>query len=418
MYDSAPTMEEKDVILYPRGKKTYCLDKDTGKDLWQLKTKIVYLDSVNNLGLGYRYSSYEGFTNELEAINLSTGKVNWRVEIENDFGWDDLFYLNDSTLIITAAGIHSININNGDGWDYNTITGHMDFKKNIATSLLGFATGGLTGAIVMSNVAKEYELVRISSNLLLDDQSFFLASKEKISKIDFFSGEIKWSFSFLKKQASKSSLFLEDEVIYLVNYGYSFKEERQIEYGIPFIMAFDPISGQQYYQLKFEKKHDPILDFELIGEDLFLIFKNRIAKYDLKTGSLVDEVVMFGANEGSFQCLTSDNVYYSPSTHELRSLTTESSMIFVEATNGTIYKVDYNLEVRKIIDVNELSTFQFAFGKNKVVADKKYSWIINSKGIKIAKLPYLKNYFVEDNFLWFWKSNKIISIDLTELTYE
>ena len=44
-------------------------------------------------------------------------------------GWNDILYLNDSIVLIVAAGLHAINIKNGTGWDYIAITGKKGSKR-------------------------------------------------------------------------------------------------------------------------------------------------------------------------------------------------------------------------------------------------------------------------------------------------
>jgi len=44
---------------------------------------------------------------------LKNGNVIWQRDLNREYGWNDVFYTNDSTMIVVAAGLHAINIKTG-----------------------------------------------------------------------------------------------------------------------------------------------------------------------------------------------------------------------------------------------------------------------------------------------------------------
>ena len=93
--------------------KSFYLDYNTGEKLWKVKNQIYLANPIHNIALGYKYSNMSGLTNLLEGINLADGSVIWEREIDRDYGWQYLYYFNDSTLLLAANGLHTINIKNG-----------------------------------------------------------------------------------------------------------------------------------------------------------------------------------------------------------------------------------------------------------------------------------------------------------------
>lgn len=75
--------------------KSYCLDIHSGKELWKVKNQIYHVDANEHIGLGYKYSTMNGYTNELESIDLNTGEVLWSIDVNREYGWNNLFYSND-----------------------------------------------------------------------------------------------------------------------------------------------------------------------------------------------------------------------------------------------------------------------------------------------------------------------------------
>jgi len=78
---------------------------------------IYFANSKYNVGMAYQFL-YDGgdghYTNEFMGMDLLKGRLKWKRNINRAYGWNDYFYLNDSTLMVVAAGLHTININTGE----------------------------------------------------------------------------------------------------------------------------------------------------------------------------------------------------------------------------------------------------------------------------------------------------------------
>ena len=193
-YQSSNLQQFSKTMIYTVANKSYCLDINTGNELWEVKNNIYFVDPIDNIGIGYKFKSSTGYSNELEGIDLKNGNVVWKRDLNREYGWNDVFYTNDSTMIVVAAGLHAINIKTGKGWDYNTITGKKDYTGTAAANAVGVAAGLLTGTFVMST---GHNLVRdLVSNTIIDSSNIYFASKEQLVKIDKQSGEILWKFPF------------------------------------------------------------------------------------------------------------------------------------------------------------------------------------------------------------------------------
>jgi hypothetical protein len=71
----------------------------------------------------------------LEGINLKTGEVLGKRELSREYAWNNVS-LNDTTLLAVAAGLHTIHLKNGSGWDYSAVTGDKDYSvTNTANAL-------------------------------------------------------------------------------------------------------------------------------------------------------------------------------------------------------------------------------------------------------------------------------------------
>ncbi len=236
---------------------------------------------------GYKYRVGDQLSDKLEGIDLKTGDVLWKRELSREYAWNNVFYLNDTTLLAVAAGLHTIHLKNGSGWDYNTVTGDKDYSVTNTANALGAVAGVLTGTFVIST---GYNLVRdLVSNVLADSTDLYFASKEKLARVDKNTGEVIWSFPFPQNLPSKSVIFANDSLIYMINKGSAFMGYRQLSYGKPFLAAFNKNSGKQRFFSIIDVKDDPILGFQQVDDVFYLVFKNRVAKYSSKNGNLIQD---------------------------------------------------------------------------------------------------------------------------------
>jgi len=413
-YQTSSLQQFSNTMIFTVANKSNCLDIRTGNEIWEVKNNIYYVDPIDNIGIGYRFKSSTGYSNELEGIDLKSGKEIWKRDLNREYGWNDIFYINDSTMIVVAAGLHSININNGKGWDYNTVTGKKDYTGTAAANALGVAAGLLTGTFVMST---GHNLVRdVVSNSLVDSSSIYFASKEQLSKIDKQTGNVLWKYPFPKNLPSKSSLFMNDSVVFMVNKGYAFMGYRQLDFGKPFIAAFDRETGKQKYLTLINVKKDPILGFKLLQDEIYLVFKNRIAKYSIQKGNQIAEKEFLQDNYGDLKYFVGNQVFVTNENEDLISLPqSDTSKVFVFTNQGKTLSIDNQLNVTDTIEYEDLSIYYLRTVDYKFIAKDNKTLIINNVGKKIAEIEATSNAFLIGETLYDKRDKSFIAIDLKEI---
>lgn len=413
-FQTSNLQQFSNTMIFTVANKSNCLDIRTGNEIWEVKNNIYYVDPVDNIGIGYRFKSSTGYSNELEGINLKSGNVIWKRDLNREYGWNDVFYINDSTMIVVAAGLHSININSGEGWDYNTITGKKDYTGTAAANAVGVAAGLLTGTFVMST---GHNLVRdVVSNSLVDSSFIYFASKEQLTKINKQTGEIAWKYPFPNDLASKSSIFMNDSVVFIVNKGFAFMGYRQLDFGKPFIAAFDRETGQQKYLTLINEKKDPILGFQILQDEVYLVFKNRIARYSTKTGSQIIAKEFPEDNYGDLKYFVGNQVFVTNENDDLVSLPqSDTSKVFVFTNQGKTLSVDNQLNVTDTLGYEDLSIYYLRTANLKFIAKGKQTLIIDNDGKRIAEIEATTNAFLVGETLYDKRDNSFISIDLKEI---
>lgn len=414
VYQTSGLQQFSKTIIYTTANKSYCLDVNTGNELWELKNNIYYVDPIENIGVGYKFKSSMGYSNELEGIDLETGNIVWKKELNREYGWNNLFFLDDSTMVVVAAGLHAININTGEGWDYNTVTGKKDYTETIATNAVGVVAGLLTGAFMMST---GHNLVRdLVSNVLVDSSYIYFASKEQLAKIDKQTGDINWKYPFLKDLPSKSSIVMNDSLIFMINKGFAYMGNRQIDFGTPFIAAYDKTSGSQKYLSLINTKDDPILGYKILNNEIYLVFKNRMAKYAIDTGALLIEKDFTDESLGELKYFIGNQVFITNDQNDLESLPqSDTTKVFVYTSKSKTLSIDNLLNIIDTIEFEELS-FHYLNSKNyKFISKDKKTLIIDDEGKRIAELNTSLNAFIVGETLYDRQDDSFLVIELDEI---
>ena len=381
-YNTDYVQQFDNLFFYGRNNKSYLLDSETGKELQKLKHHICFSDVHHDLVLGY---NRRGLTSNLCAINLTTNKQLWVREIENPYGgWDDVFYLNDSTIMIVAAGLHTVNLKTGKGFNYKTITGKAD-QSAAANSAIVFMAGlsfGVVGILIATAATEPTvnnptygSITGAMSNLIINDDYIYMASAAQIVKLNMNTGAVVWKSIFPEVDGSKSTIFIKDSKIYLINFGYAYKNGARYNFGNPFIAAYNKDTGKREYITYFDRI-EQILDFQHLDEEniQFILSKRLIIN---KQPVLNKRLINFNLASG---IVTSEEIF--------------------EGDNLNEYSV-------------YLDTKSYKFMTNG-----EKTFIVNSEGITVAELEVGANSVLVGNSLYSYKKNTVSIIDLTDILVE
>jgi len=405
--------------------ESYVLNNHTGENLSIIPNYIYFAKPKYNIGIAYRYIS-DDYTNELMGIDLIKRKLVWKRIVNRTYGWNDFFYLNDSLLMVVASGLHLINIKTGDGWDYNAITG--EGKENAGTGpvfgVIGAMMGGLIGAAIggaidaaMGNTTVGSGVKRdVVSNALFDNNFIYLASQDKLAKIEEKSGNIVWENSFPKDLTSKSSLFIDGNIIYMVNYGYAMQGGRKIGYGKLFIAAFDKQTGKQKY-LSLLDYGFPIIDFKQMGKEIFLLNQqNVIVKYNLETGNYIAETIFPEDYYGDFLNVADSNLFFTNKNGYLLNLVqNDPENIHFNTSLRRVISIDKELTLMNTVKYEDRGVCFLTFNAHKFIACKEKTFVINNEGKKVAELNISTNSLIIDGILYDKREKSFIVVDLQKV---
>lgn len=388
------------------------LNTETGNSNWSCKNTLYYVDPSLNTGVGYNYSAFSGLTKKLQGIELNSGLKLWERELLNDYGWNDVFALNDSTLLIASSGLHTFNIKTGKGWDYFLETGDKNYKGMIAANAAGLALGVLTGTFIVSTAP---DIVRdVVSNILVDSTRIYIASQTKIACINH-QGDAVWSVPFHKDMASKSYIFEADDRIYMINHGYAVMGYREISYGTPFIAAFDRESGNQIFLQTLDGKKEIIKSFKIDGDLLYLVSNQRIIRFLLPDGVVLFEKNIDVKTYGDPEFFIGNHVYIQSDSSFVSLPLSDPELHFLHSSLKKTLVLDDNFEVISEVPDEELYSYYMEHNGLRFISKKDQTWVLNDDGTTIAEIPGSYESFIMENKFYSIEEKSLIELNLEEL---
>ncbi len=399
--------------LHTTGGKSFCLNNETGEQLWEVKNSILFADPVAKIGLGYKLQASKGKENILEGIDLTNGQPIWQREISREYSWNDIFYLNDSTLLIGASGLHTLNIFDGTGWDYTTVTGKKDYTASAIGTGLGIAAGLLTGTYAAST---GHNLVRdVVSNVIIDSLNIYFASKEHLVKLNR-EGKAIWQKSLPSDLTSKSRIFKSGENLIMVNRGYAYMGYRQLDFGTPFIASFDISSGDQNYLVTVSnEKKEIIKGLDQNDDSLFFVYNDHVSKYAISDGQqIIDQ--SFNIEEfGELNYFMGDQVFIQRDSLFLSLPQMDSSKHYLYTNSGTVLILNSNLEIENKIEAEDFYIFYLNKNDKKFIAKGNQTYVIDTNGNKVAEfLASSKSTFLNGK-LYDTQELSFLEIDIKEI---
>lgn len=391
--------------------KSYCLDNLTGQRLWELKNSLIFADPVYKIGIGYKIKASNTKENILEGIDLMTGKSIWQREISREYGWNNVSYFNDSTLLIGASGLHTLNIFDGTGWDYNTITGKKDYTASAVGTGLGIVAGLLTGTFVVST---GHNLVRdVVSNVIVDSFNIYFASKEHLVKLNK-EGEILWQNFLPKDLTSKSWIFKFEDKLVMVNRGYANMGYGQLHFGTPFIASFDINTGEQNYLVKLtNKKKDIINGIDKKNEELLFVFSDHVAKYAIRDGQLINDLQFNIEELGELNYfLIGEQAFVQRDSLFLSLPNLDSTKHYLYTKNKRVLILNSDLKVEGEIKVEDFYIYYLNKNDTKFIAKDNQTYAIDINGKKIAEFSASSRSSFLNGKLYNYLEMSLFEIDL------
>jgi outer membrane protein assembly factor BamB len=397
---------------------TYRLNAFNGNVIWDYREPMIFHSIKHELGFVY---SNGGSGDKLRAINLQTGKEAWTRKIAHDFGWNDLYNNNDTSLLISSSGLHQMNPKTGLGWDYEAETGRKNYTKAVLTTLAGTALGLLTGTGFYSTGADV--VTGLASNVLQDSANaqMYYASKEKLVCLNNH-GKPNWSYSLPKDVVSQSYLFKHDSTLQMLNFGVARKKGEMIPYGRPFIANFNLSTGKLSAFNFLNTEEQPIVDQIIRKDTLIILFRDSILKYSLSNNSVLSFNAIKLPPKMQLKQFVGSNVYVSETDSTVQMLTkTDTTAYFITLSDEKMIKLAADLQALEYIEPQKLYYANLKAKNHQLLyahapsKEAQSTWIVDEQLRVKNKVKLTVNIVVMGDKLFEVKGKQVIMYNVNEL---
>ena len=274
-------VDEK-LILETNLEKSRRIDPDTGTDLWEKKIRLYALPddwsgAEPKVGLGYAQSMWTT-GKEARGFDLADGSTLWKRPLNFRHRWSVCTMVNDSVVLVQADGLHLFNLYTGQGWDYEAKMNAPYDRRSVLKAL------GVVPGVFSMDVFNG-----LASNVILSDSVLYWASREEIAAFDSIDGHVLWKTRLPEKAGSRSNIFETDTSIFVINRGVAVFLNRYIEYGRPFLAAYEKTTGRISMLQVVDQRRCRIMDYAFHEDSVLLAWEDRIAVHDLNSGKLQRE---------------------------------------------------------------------------------------------------------------------------------
>lgn len=362
-------------VILSKVNGSYALNGETGQEKWEIPMTISMVDVENRVALGYNNTDPMGIgINRLMGIDINSGIVLWQRKLVRTRGWGKVRYIDKNTALIVADGVHAVNVKDGTGWSFKTLTRNR-FGWNF-------------------------------SNVLTDSTNCYFVSDESLTCLEKSSGKLKWTHFFMDNLIGRAAIYFKDSAIVVINESEPNDKCTAIINGIAFIAAYHIKTGKEiYYQMI--SNRIPISDYQAIRDTLWCLSVDRISKYSLRDGKLVSEKPL--RIENANQLYFADRHLFIKDTDSTykQLVACDSTQIFIGTDEKSVTALNSKLEKVKQYNIADLYVPYWApegclFLKNDektIVIDKNLKEVatLNLKGR--IKLIGNKLYKIVDNKL-------------------
>lgn len=383
-----------DIVICYNNNKSYRLDIKTGEKIWSSKIRVEYFDNENNIAIGY----WDTKRHVIAAVDLTTGKTLWKRKMNNDFRLDKYINIDNETLLVPVSGLHYINIKDGSGWDFDAMTQNTDY------SIFGKKRGN---AVTSADLKV---ITNLSSDVLIDNNRIYYAYSDKLSCFDM-NGTVLWTAELPSDMTSNSSLLINDDKLLMINKGLAYKASGEaVQYGSPFIAAFDITTGNQIYFIPSENKSDMIYGFAKTEDNLTLFCTDRMRSVSIADGKISEEKRYLPNDLGNRCYFIGNNLIVK--TYKDTKFLELSEDVFKYLTGDNM-----KIEQDNKVDIQYGLVNPEAFKNNKYkMYQRGISMVLTDKnGTEIAVIDIVGTACIYDNILCNVNGNTISFIDLNTL---
>ncbi len=383
-------------------------DRNNGKELWttQAEMETVVPDKMLGLGLYTQPSKY------IVGIDLTSGKLKWTYEANNMSNLETITFFGDTAMVITANGIHYVNLDSGVGFSHKATTEY--YEGNSSMYVAGGMLGGLLGALIFTAIDKSVSPV--SHNMVGNKQkpytlhggSIFFTSTKDIMAFDT-TGDLLWKIRLPKGLIGLSKMFIINDALYVINNGVLHTPDGSV-YGEIWLSKWDMESGTVLHSKMIgTQKEQFIKDFIVKEATIVIALNNGMAEYTLEDFTLVKEK-KYGSptHVSGLKNIIADNAYIKVNGNLENNETVFPDYVYIENTIGMKIGFTPDFDLKTVVKKLDFYTVKNALGSFLLLDNGSEALLIDSSGKLVSRISLTSNAKIVNNVLIDFNENSMM----------
>ncbi|MFK7806524.1 MAG: hypothetical protein AB8F74_01865 [Saprospiraceae bacterium] len=400
--------------------RMFVLEPETGLATKELRYNLLYMTS-NDIGLCYGKLYFDD-SNMLYGIDLKKNELLWKREIDRTYGVSEIKTLNDSILLVSASGLHSINLRDGRGWSESASTGETRKDYSYYNFLYPrFFGGGMSfglSFLIMINTDPVPEVPYVNgleSNVFLDETGIYKATKKYVFKKDAKIGRTLWKTEIPEGFGSHSYIHRKDSVLVIVNSGKGYVDGQEVAFGKPFLMGVNAYSGEELYFIPIPSMNaKAITDINFTDSVFYINFGYFCSEVSYESGAILSNSLFAhpskNLNAKFFRehdyVLKDDGTFFHPASSNQDGL-------FISSQDSIFQLMNEDSEI-KISSNNEYFVYAGKIGQHKLLARENLVFIVDEELEPITSFQSTSNIIILYNTLYFAHGKTLLEVDLDQ----
>lgn len=388
-----------DSILFTNySNKSHLINLNDGNTIWEKEISVISFPPDNKYALiKYNLKTPSRLNDSIYAFDITKQKRLWSCYLKDNNNITDINFLPDSTILITASGIHKIDLKNNKTWSFNA---NMTRKRpHIDNSIYFMAAigGGLVGVLVVNIVANTVYNMNVAantktqiksytgvcSNILINDNRYFFASLDSIYNLNKEGIPI-WRKPLPVDTTSTSVLYEYAKNLVLINTGQALAGIKYEKCGKPYIRIIRKETGELFFMNNI-KVDTTIVDVKHNNDTITLLTNNKIIAYKIfnSTPITMDSISVkdYGKILG---CVNQDLFILSGDSSKIIVNKLSTDIIYFVTNTGNYFKYSFGKKPEYIGNENNVFYFLRNYNNLNIFKSKNQTLISNSNFVPIG----------------------------------
>lgn len=335
------------------------------------------------------------------AFSLVTGEKLWTDKLNAMYGLSYCQPIDKNYEYMVTDALYRVNMNTGEHKKVGSTVTALTFKEKEFRPLVeGSSEEALSNMIYLHSLEKNVSVVSpmttkfcvpysmekkasvvgLSSGILSKNGKNYFADHNSLVCFDDDMNVV-WRTELTDK-ATRSDLYMKDDVIYMVNHAVGIFDVvfKALQFDYVYVAAFDAKDGHQLYIKKVDNTNFHIDDIIVVGNKIHMLSQNKEAVFDMDS----KEMSFNQMNNKFIKYMKADDMYVRNEGDTFTVLANSADKLIVLGQDGNWYNIANPANPLKIVHYSDICIRYMSNNGMEFIASKAKSgkgldlWITNN----------------------------------------